>query len=60
MREIRLMRCFHHPNIIRLYEVLDSESEIYLILEYISGGELFDLIQTRGKLEEEETRYYFR
>jgi serine/threonine protein kinase len=60
MREIRLMRCFHHPNIIRLYEVLNSSEEIYLILEYISGGELFDLIQAKGKLTEEETRFYFR
>ena len=54
------MRCFHHPNIIRLYEVLDSVTEIYVVMEYVSGGELFDLIQLKGKLSEDEARFYFR
>jgi 5'-AMP-activated protein kinase catalytic alpha subunit len=43
-REIRLLRYFDHPNIIKLYEVLDTTTDIFVIMEYIAGGELFDLI----------------
>ena len=43
-REIRNLRLFNHPNIIRLYEVLDTVQDIFVIMEFVSGGELFDLI----------------
>ena len=36
-----------HPNIVKLYEVLASKTKIYLVLEYVRGGELFDLISNR-------------
>ena len=51
-REIRLLKYFSHPNIIKLYEVLDSPSYIFVVLELIQGGELFDLISRRGHLTE--------
>ena len=43
-REIRFLRYFNHPNIIKLYEVLDTNSDIFVVMEYIDGGELFELI----------------
>lgn len=43
-REIRFSKYFRHPNIIRLYEVIETNSEIILIMEYAQGGELYDLI----------------
>ena len=43
-REIRFSQYFRHPNIIRLFEVIETEHEIIMIMEYASGGELFDLI----------------
>ena len=49
-REIRLNKYFRHPNIIRLYEVIETSSEIILIMEYAPGGELFDMI-CRGKVK---------
>ena len=48
-REIRFSKYFRHPNIIRLYEVIETNSEIILIMEYAQGGELYDLI-CRGKV----------
>ena len=48
-REIRFSKYFRHPNIIRLYEVIETNSEIILIMEYAAGGELFDLI-CKGKV----------
>ena len=43
-REIRFSKYFRHPNIIHLYEVIETSNEIIMIMEYAQGGELFDLI----------------
>jgi len=53
------LRYFNHKNIIKLYEVLDSTSDIFMVMEYISKGELFDLINQKGKLPEQEARFFF-
>ena len=42
--EIRFSKYFRHPNIIHLYEVIETSNEIIMIMEYAQGGELFDLI----------------
>lgn len=39
-REISIMKLLRHPNIIRLYEVVDTEKVLFLIMEYASGGEV--------------------
>ena len=44
MREVNLMIKLDHPNIIKLYEVYETDSKIYLIMELCTGGELFDRI----------------
>ncbi|XP_062148072.1 CBL-interacting serine/threonine-protein kinase 24-like isoform X4 [Alnus glutinosa] len=43
-REISIMKIVRHPNIVRLLEVLASQTKIYIILEFVTGGELFDKI----------------
>ena len=60
MREIQIAHLLKHPHIIRLYEVIESPSEIYLVMEYVSGGELFDHIVHKGRLHEEEARQLFQ
>ncbi|EAR83797.2 kinase domain protein (macronuclear) [Tetrahymena thermophila SB210] len=59
-REIRLLRFFNHQNIIRLYEVLDTNTDIFVVTEYISGGDLYDVIASKGKLPEQEAKRYFK
>ncbi|XP_039066321.1 CBL-interacting serine/threonine-protein kinase 24-like isoform X1 [Hibiscus syriacus] len=59
-REISIMKIFKHPNIVRLHEVLASRKKIYIILEFVSGGELFDKIVHRVRLSENECRQYFQ
>ena len=48
-REIKFSKHFRHPNIIRLYEVIETNLKIFLIMEYASGGDLYSLI-CQGKV----------
>jgi serine/threonine protein kinase len=59
-REIRFLRYFNHPNIIRLYEVLDNYTDIFVVMELAPKGELFGLIYDNGKMSEEIGRTYFK
>ncbi|XP_065848597.1 CBL-interacting serine/threonine-protein kinase 24-like [Euphorbia lathyris] len=59
-REISIMKIVRHPNIVRLHEVLASRTKIYIILEFVTGGELFDKIVHQGRLSENEARRYFQ
>lgn len=59
-REIVIMKLISHPNIMGLYDVWENKNDLYLILEYIEGGELFDYLIKRGKLQEFEAINYFK
>uniref|UniRef100_A0A3Q7FGM7 non-specific serine/threonine protein kinase n=1 Tax=Solanum lycopersicum TaxID=4081 RepID=A0A3Q7FGM7_SOLLC len=59
-REISTMKLIRHPNVIRMYEVMASKSKIYIVLEFVTGGELFDKIASKGRLKEDEARKYFQ
>ncbi|XP_057313199.1 maternal embryonic leucine zipper kinase-like [Hydractinia symbiolongicarpus] len=60
-REIDAMkRLGCHQHICQLYQVVETDKDIFLVLEYISGGELFDYIVSREKLSEKESRSFFR
>ena len=52
--EIKTLRSLRHPNIIQLYDVYISESKIYIVMELMTGGELFDYVVQKGTLTEEE------
>ncbi|XP_022961147.1 CBL-interacting serine/threonine-protein kinase 24 isoform X2 [Cucurbita moschata] len=59
-REISIMKIVRHPHIVRLHEVLASQTKIYIILEFVSGGELYDKIVLHKKIPEFESRRYFQ
>lgn len=59
-REIIIMKLISHPNIMGLYDVWENKNDLYLILEYIEGGELFDYLIKKGKLQEFEAINYFK
>ncbi|XP_061762902.1 maternal embryonic leucine zipper kinase isoform X1 [Nerophis ophidion] len=58
--EIEAMKNLSHQHICRLYQVIESPTQIFMILEYCPGGELFDYIIAKDRLSEEETRVFFR
>ena len=59
-REIKIMKIIRHPNIVHLYNVIQTNQYIYLIMEYISGKELFDYIIKKGKLKEKEACKFYQ
>lgn len=54
------MKHIQHPNIVKLHEVLSSHSKIYLVLELVTGGELFIKVKETGAMSEEQARFYFQ
>ncbi|XP_073454160.1 MAP/microtubule affinity-regulating kinase 4 isoform X3 [Aquarana catesbeiana] len=59
-REVRIMKGLNHPNIVKLFEVIETEKTLYLIMEYASGGEVFDYLVSHGRMKEKEARAKFR
>jgi len=51
-REIKILKKVRHPNVIQLYEIIETEKELYMIMEYWNGGELFDYIVRHTRLSE--------
>ena len=58
-REIHHHRQLHHPHITQMYEVIATESHIWIVTELCCGGELFDYLVEKGRLSEDETRVIF-
>lgn len=59
-REILNLWLFRHPHIIKLYQVISTPTDIFMIMEFVSGGELFDFIVKSGKLSEKDARKFFQ
>ncbi|CAL9149572.1 unnamed protein product [Musa hybrid cultivar] len=59
-REIGTLKLLKHPSVVRLHEVSASKTKIYMVLEYVNGGELFDKIALKGRLSEREGRKLFQ
>lgn len=60
-QEVRCMKLVQHPNVVRLYEVIDTQTKLYLILELGVGGDMYDYIMKHDKgVGEELSRRYFK
>ncbi|XP_076264482.1 par-1 isoform X27 [Rhynchophorus ferrugineus] len=59
-REVRIMKMLDHPNIVKLFQVIETEKTLYLVMEYASGGEVFDYLVLHGRMKEKEARAKFR
>ena len=59
-REIKILKLFYHPHIIRLYEVIYTPTDIYMVMEFVPGGELFDFIVSNGPPHDPARRFQQR
>ena len=59
-REAKLLKRLRHPNIVRAYEVIETESKYYLVMELCSNGDLMHYVEQGGALSEKETRKYMK
>ncbi|KAK7952347.1 Pkinase-domain-containing protein [Apiospora aurea] len=59
-REVALLKLIDHPNIMKIYDIWENRSEIYLVLEYVNHGDLFEYINEYQCLRENETVFFFR
>jgi 5'-AMP-activated protein kinase catalytic alpha subunit len=60
VREIKILKLLQHPHIIRLYEVIETPTDIFLVMEYVSGGELFHFIVRHWPLPLGQVRRFFQ
>ncbi|XP_075402695.1 serine/threonine-protein kinase SIK2 isoform X3 [Tenrec ecaudatus] len=58
-REVHIMKLLNHPHIIKLYQVMETKSMLYLVTEYAKNGEIFDYLANHGRLNESEARRKF-
>jgi 5'-AMP-activated protein kinase catalytic alpha subunit len=59
-QEAKILSSFNHPHILRVYEFIQSEEGLFIVMEYLPGGELYDLIINKGKFSEEDSRLIFQ
>ena len=58
-RELKISQTINHPHLVKLYDMLETEQYIFLVMEFLGGGELYDHIVQRKRLTEIETFNYF-
>ncbi|XP_061773633.1 serine/threonine-protein kinase BRSK2 isoform X5 [Nerophis ophidion] len=59
-REIAILKLIEHPHVLKLHDVYENKKYLYLVLELVSGGELFDYLVKKGRLTPKEARKFFR
>ena len=57
---MKIHKSLDHPNIVKMYEYFRDENRYYIIMEIISGGELYQKIKKNGHFSENQTRIYMR
>jgi calcium/calmodulin-dependent protein kinase I len=60
LQEVDILKRVHHPNIIRVYETIETKDKIYVVMELAKGGELFDRILAKGHYSEADAKAILR
>nr|XP_022899756.1 serine/threonine-protein kinase par-1-like isoform X2 [Onthophagus taurus] len=58
-RETAILKKLRHPHITRLYQLMETDQTIYMVTEYASKGEIFDLVASKGRMPEPEAKRIF-
>eukprot|EP00871_Galdieria_phlegrea_P002514 jgi/Galph1/3263/GphlegSOOS_G1922.1 len=59
-REVEILKTMQHPNIVQTYDIFETKTRIYIVLEYMEGGELFNAIANAGHFSESDARDIIR
>ena len=59
-KEIKILKSIRHKNIIQLFDIMESKTYLYFVMEYCKGGELFDYIVKNKRLKENEACVFFQ
>lgn len=59
VREIEIHRKMNHPNITKIYDVYETKEQVFVVMELLEGGDLFQYVISRGKLTEEDAQRFF-
>lgn len=59
-KEIGIMKMVHHPYVVAVQDVFATGKKIFIVLELVEGGELFDIISSEGRLSEDRARFHFK
>jgi len=59
-KEIEILQHLHHPNIVQFEDVIETAEKLFVIMELIQGGELFEYLLDRGPLPEDVALHVFR
>lgn len=59
-REIHILKIVRHSQVVQLYEIIETQRKLYLIMEYANGGELFDYIVQNQRVKEKEACRFFQ
>ncbi|KAM6937535.1 death-associated protein kinase 2 [Xenentodon cancila] len=59
-REVNILQQLQHPNIVELHDVYENRTDVVLVLELVSGGELFDFLARKESLSEEEATQFIK
>ncbi|KAM9092147.1 serine/threonine-protein kinase MARK2-like [Megaptera novaeangliae] len=60
LRDVCGMKALDHPNIVKLLGVIDTEKTFFVVMEYLSGGDMYRYLKTHGRMTELEARGLFR
>ena len=58
-QEVFIMKTVQHGNVVKLLDVVESKTKLYIVMEYADGGDLYDKLAREGKLIEDVARFYF-
>lgn len=59
-REMQILKMLDHPNIVKLYQIIETDDKLYLVMEYMEGGELYDKIKKHGPMVDKDARELIR
>lgn len=60
MNEVEILKAIDHPHVVKIYEFFEDQNHIFIVMEFMDGGELFDKIKDSEYFSENQSRKYMK